>query len=83
MRCVTRLQALGVIRESGHEHFNGSLVVPVFDVSGGVVGMYGRKITANLRDGYAAASVSARARTAAYGMQKPSRLRKRSFFVNR
>ena len=25
-----RLQALGVLRESGHEHFNGSLVIPVF-----------------------------------------------------
>lgn len=47
----TRLQALGVIRESGHEHFNGSLVVPVFDSGGAVVEMYGRKITANLREG--------------------------------
>jgi DNA primase catalytic core len=47
----TRLQALGVIRESGHEHFNGSLVVPVFDQAGAVVEMYGRKITANLREG--------------------------------
>jgi len=26
-----RLQALGAIRGSGHEHLNGSLVVPVFD----------------------------------------------------
>jgi len=26
----TRLQSLGLLRESGHEHFNGSLVVPVF-----------------------------------------------------
>jgi DNA primase len=40
-----RLQALGVLRESGHEHFNGSLVVPVFDVSGDVAELYGRKIT--------------------------------------
>ena len=46
-----RLQSLGVLRESGHEHFNGSLVIPVFDLSGDVAGMYGRKITPNLRDG--------------------------------
>ena len=46
-----RLQALGVLRESGHEHFNGSVVVPVFDSTGAVVEMYGRKITANLREG--------------------------------
>ena len=26
-----RLQQLGILRESGHEHFNGSLVIPVFD----------------------------------------------------
>jgi DNA primase catalytic core len=46
-----RLAKVGIIRESGHEHFNGSLVVPVFDAAGAVVGMYGRKITENLRPG--------------------------------
>ena len=46
-----RLQRLGVLRESGHEHFNGSLVVPVFDVGGAVVEVYGRKITPGLRPG--------------------------------
>ncbi len=46
-----RLQTLGVLRESGHEHFNGSVVIPVFDSSGEVVEMYGRKITPNLREG--------------------------------
>jgi DNA primase len=46
-----RLQRLGILRESGHEHFNGSLVIPIFDLSGNVVGMYGRKITAGLREG--------------------------------
>lgn len=46
-----RLQTLGVLRESGHEHFNGSLVVPVLTLAGEVVEMYGRKITANLREG--------------------------------
>ena len=46
-----RLQALGVLRESGHEHFNGSVVIPVFNASGAVVEMYGRKITPGLREG--------------------------------
>ncbi len=40
----TRLQGLGVLRESGHEHFNGCLVVPVFDAAGHVSEIYGRKI---------------------------------------
>jgi len=46
-----RLQALGVLRKSGHEHFNGSIVVPIVDEHGQVVEMYGRKVTANLRKG--------------------------------
>jgi DNA primase catalytic core len=47
-----RLQKLGILRESGHEHFNGSLVIPVLGRAGGeVLGMYGRKITENLRPG--------------------------------
>jgi DNA primase len=46
-----RLQSLGLIRESGHEHFNGSLVVPVFDEAGQVVEVYGRKIRDDLRPG--------------------------------
>ena len=39
-----RLERLGIIRDSGHEHFNGSLVVPVLDGHGRVLGMYGRKV---------------------------------------
>ncbi len=46
-----RLQKLGIYRESGHEHFNGSVVIPIFDLSGQVMQMYGRKITPNLRPG--------------------------------
>jgi len=46
-----RLQQLGILRESGHEHFNGSVVIPVFNAAGEVVEMYGRKITPNLREG--------------------------------
>jgi DNA primase catalytic core len=48
----TRLQKLGLIRESGHEHFNGSLVVPILDpATGAVAEMYGRKIRNDLRTG--------------------------------
>jgi DNA primase catalytic core len=46
-----RLQQLGILRESGHEHFNGALVVPIVDPAGKVTGMYGRKITPGLREG--------------------------------
>ena len=46
-----RLQKLGFIRESGHEHFNGSVVVPILNKDGQPVGMYGRKIVRNLRKG--------------------------------
>ena len=46
-----RLQKLGILRESGHEHFNGSLVIPVINPAGEVMEMYGRKITSNLREG--------------------------------
>ena len=46
-----RLQELGILRESGHEHFRGSLVIPIFDLNGEAVQMYGRKITPNLRPG--------------------------------
>ena len=40
-----RLQKIGLLRASGHEHFNGCLVVPVFDLAGKVTEVYGRKIT--------------------------------------
>ena len=47
----SRLERLGVYRESGHEHFNGSVVVPVLDAHGQVCELYGRKVTAKLRPG--------------------------------
>jgi DNA primase len=43
-----RLQQLGIYRESGHEHFNGSLVIPIFDEHGQVAEIYGRKIVRGL-----------------------------------
>jgi DNA primase catalytic core len=48
-----RLKQLGILRNQkpGHEHFNGSLVIPVFNLAGEVVEMYGRKIVPNLRPG--------------------------------
>jgi DNA primase catalytic core len=46
-----RLQQLGILRESGHEHFSGSVVIPVFDLNGNITEMYGRKITPGLREG--------------------------------
>jgi DNA primase catalytic core len=47
----SRLQKLGLLRESGHEHFNGSLVIPVIAPSGEITEVYGRKIHDNLREG--------------------------------
>ena len=47
----SRLQTLGVLRATGHEHFNGSLVIPVVASDGVVTEMYGRKVTRSLRAG--------------------------------
>jgi DNA primase len=44
---------MGILRESGHEHFAGSLVIPIFDETGNVVEVYGRKIHNDLRKGTA------------------------------
>ena len=46
-----KLQEIGIFRDSGHEHFTGSIVVPVLNESGQVVEMYGRKVRDNLRKG--------------------------------
>ena len=46
-----RLQKLGLWRESGHEHFNGSVVIPIIAPSGEITEVYGRKITPGLRAG--------------------------------
>lgn len=46
-----RLQRIGLYRDSGHEHFTGSLIVPVVDEAGDVVEVYGRKLLDNLRAG--------------------------------
>jgi DNA primase len=46
-----RLQKLGLLRESGHEHFNGSIVIPVVSPTGEITEVYGRKIRDDLRPG--------------------------------
>jgi len=48
-----QLQRLGLMRDSGHEHFAGSLVIPIFDEQGNVLEVYGRKIGERLRPGTA------------------------------
>ena len=50
------LQRVGILRDSGHEHFNGSIVVPLFGAGADgalrpVVGAYARKLLDNLRAG--------------------------------
>ena len=60
----TALQRVGILRDSGHEHFNGSIVIPLWGTADGnladgapsgsprhVVGAYARKINDNLRAG--------------------------------
>lgn len=46
----TQLQRIGILRSSGHEHFNGSLVIPVIN-DNQVQEVYGRKINQRLRKG--------------------------------
>ncbi len=47
----SRLKRLGILRESGHEHFRGSLVIPVIDGRGQVGEIYGRKVRTDLHAG--------------------------------
>jgi DNA primase len=48
-----KLEQLGILRESGHEHFAGSLVIPIYNEEGNVVEIYGRKLNNYLREGTA------------------------------
>ena len=43
-RFRSRLTQLGLWRESGHEHFNGCIVIPFQDEAGTVVSLYGRRV---------------------------------------
>ncbi|MCH2074355.1 MAG: CHC2 zinc finger domain-containing protein [Puniceicoccaceae bacterium] len=44
------LQEIGIYRDSGHEHFNGSLVVPIIN-DRKITEVYGRKLGSRLRKG--------------------------------
>jgi DNA primase len=46
-----QLQRIGLYRETGREHFNGSIVFPVMDANGIIGEVYGRKIRDDLRKG--------------------------------
>jgi DNA primase len=46
-----QLQRIGLYRESGHEHFNGSLVIPVINEQSIITEVYGRKVLSRLRKG--------------------------------
>lgn len=47
-----RLQQLGILRASGHEHFHGSIVISIIAADGAIAEIYGRKITTHgLRPG--------------------------------
>ncbi|MDH5328171.1 MAG: CHC2 zinc finger domain-containing protein [Gammaproteobacteria bacterium] len=49
-----QLQDIGLLRDTGHEHFNGCLVIPVMDDNGVITEVYGRKLLGNrLRKGTA------------------------------
>jgi DNA primase len=67
-----RLTRLGIYRASGHEHFAGSLVIPVFDEQGNVAEVYGRKIRDDLRAG-TPAHLYLPGRTGACGTSRPWR----------
>lgn len=46
-----RLTRLGIYRESGHEHMNGCIVVPIFSEAGNVTELYGRRLDDGGRSG--------------------------------
>ena len=46
-----RLSSLGIFRSTGHDHFRGSLTIPIMNEQGIITEIYGRKITKHLREG--------------------------------
>jgi DNA primase len=50
-RLQAQLERIGIYRSSGHEHLNGSLIVPVITLAGDIAEVYGRKIGVRLREG--------------------------------
>jgi DNA primase catalytic core len=47
----TALQRTGILRDSGHEHFRGCLVLPILDEAGHVTEVYGRRVDHHLPTG--------------------------------
>jgi DNA primase len=45
-----QLQRIGILRQTGHEHFSGCVVFPILDGAGQVVEMYGRRILSPVRE---------------------------------
>ncbi|MGD9154491.1 MAG: CHC2 zinc finger domain-containing protein [Bacillota bacterium] len=45
------LKTVGILRGTGHEHFAGSVVIPILDENGNTLEMYGRKVHQDLRKG--------------------------------
>jgi DNA primase catalytic core len=39
-----RLKSLGIVRDSGHEHFRGCVTFPLFSIEGHIKQLYGRRI---------------------------------------
>jgi len=48
-----RLQTLGIIRESGHEHLVGCVTIPILSPEADVLGIYGRRISDSVQPGAA------------------------------
>jgi DNA primase catalytic core len=46
-----RLTKLGIYRESGHEHLNGCVIVPITDAQGNITELYGRRLDDGGRSG--------------------------------
>jgi DNA primase catalytic core len=44
-----RLQKIGILKTTGHEHFRGALVVPIINSQGQITEVYGRKIAHSIR----------------------------------
>jgi len=65
-----QLQRLGLMRPSSHEHFNGSVVIPILDEQGQVLELYGRKITERLRPGTPLYRFGVRSCNAIYFLKK-------------
>ena len=76
------LTKAGILRKSGHEHFRGSLVIPVFDEAGVVTEVYGRKIGVQARKDVPL-TCTCPGRTVASGTSRRCRRARRSSFANR